>query len=551
MTKRFGILLVAACAAWGSVACHADPDDAAGQAGELADPVRREYALGNITRLYGNVLTANASDRNAAPVKEMVDATHQQLVQVYLDHPEDTQNGSKIMQLFYEMRDVRTMPALLKALEWRTEVNEDHAISSARTLRVLEIDNKGEVAKKLAASLERVTGKRPVDNRMRIEFLRTLGAIGDKAATPVLEKVALRQSEEQNFLINNLAVEQLGLVADPASVKTLVNALFMFDANDPRQRLNRQAPNALVRLGRAPLQPLLDTLALKNPEALKLSNAWIAAVKERAPQMAAQFNAESEVLKETAHALGVLGFREAIDPLIEVSKNEDPGVQLAAAVALASINRSAGDTKKVRDAMLAVYEAQPKIQKMQVLRAMQHMYDEGTLPFLLKVAKTPEQELPDIPIIAMNAYALLADKPEASRAQAAIEADKGPFKPTFKKQNDSLLTVAQACDKDLNCWKGKLDDGDEGVARKAAYMLGRLGRGQDQAITALVNKLDHPKEMVRGDVLSALDYAAVKGSPDAVAKIDAIREQEEGRAIWNHVKDRALQTQAKLAARGK
>jgi hypothetical protein len=55
--------------------------------------------------------------------------------------------------------------------------------------------------------------------------------------------------------------------------------------------------------------------------------------------------------------------------------------------------------------------------------------------------------------------------------------------------------------------------------------------------------------MVRGDVLSALDFAATKGSPAAVKKIEEIRKQEEGRAIWNHIKDRALATQAKLMAR--
>ena len=62
---------------------------------------------------------------------------------------------------------------------------------------------KSEVAKKLAEALDRVTGKRPVDNRMRIEFQRSLGEINDPAASEVLTKVALRQSEEQNFLINN------------------------------------------------------------------------------------------------------------------------------------------------------------------------------------------------------------------------------------------------------------------------------------------------------------------------------------------------------------
>jgi hypothetical protein len=70
-------------------------------------------------------------------------------------------------------------------------------------------------------------------------------------------------------------------------------------------------------------------------------------------------------------------------------------------------------------------------------------------------------------------------------------------------------------------------------------------------ITALVAKTDPPKEMVRGDVLSALDFAAVNGSAEGVAKIEALRKAEEGRAIWSHVKERALATQAKLAARAR
>ena len=38
------------CVMLGLSACHADPDDAAGQAQELSDAVRREYALGNLAR---------------------------------------------------------------------------------------------------------------------------------------------------------------------------------------------------------------------------------------------------------------------------------------------------------------------------------------------------------------------------------------------------------------------------------------------------------------------------------------------------------------------
>lgn len=533
------------------VGCHADPDDAAGQAGELSDPVRREYALGNLTRLYGKALSEAKSDRAAAPVKAFTDGTIELISKTYIDHPEDTQNGAMIMGLLFEMREPRSLPALLKALEWRTEVNEEHAVLAARTLAVIEIPpaQKSAVAKKIAEALDRVSGKRPVDNRMRIEFLRALGEINDPAASEVLTKVALRQSEEQNFLINNLAVEQLGRLADPASVPALIEALYLFDPSDPRNRLNQAVPAALVRIGRPALDPLLKILKGEDAKALAQSKAFIEAIRQRAPDIAKQMNPAAEMRKEAAYAVGVLGFPEAIDALIAASQDADKAVQLGAAAALASINRTDADTTRIREVLVKVYNNQEKIQRMQVLRAMQHLYDPGTLPFLLDLAKAPEDELPDIRVIALNAYALLANKAEAATAQAFIAADDSPYKQTFESQNKAMLAAAAECDVDVACWTKRLDDKDENTARKASYMLARLGRGNAQAVAALVSKLDHPKEMVRGDVLSAIDFAAVNGSPEAVAKIETIRKTEEGRAIWNHVKDRALATQAKLMLR--
>lgn len=536
-----------------AVGCHADPDDAAGQAKELSDPVRREYAMGNLTRLYSKALLDAKSDRSTPAVKAFSDATHEQLVKTYLDAPEDTQNGERIMALFYEMRDPRTLPALLKALEWRTEVNEEHAISAARTLGIIELPagQRTEVAKKLAAALDRVSGKRPVDNRMRVEFLRTLGVLNDPAASEVLTKVALRQSEEQNFLINNLAVEQLGALADPATVPALIEALYLFDPANPGNRLTATVPAALVRIGKPALAPLVKVLEGKDTKALAASKAWIEAIRQRNAGAAEQMNAAAEMKKEAEFALGTLGFSESIPPLLAAAADPDKGVQLGAAVALAQINRSDAETPKLREVIVKIYEGQEKVQRMQILRAMQHLYDSGLQPFLLGVAKAPEEELPDIRVIALNAYAMLANKTESATAKAFIAGDKSPYKGTFESQNATLLKVGTECDEAVACWTKKLDDKDENVVRKAAYMLARVGRNKPDVIKALVSKLDHPKELVRGDVLSALDYVAVSGSPEAVAKIEALRKAEEGRGSWSHIKDRALATQAKLAARGK
>jgi HEAT repeat protein len=290
LVEKLRPLAIVLAHALGGVGCHADADDPAGQAEELSDPVRREYALGNLTRLYGKALADAKSDRNAAPVKHIVDSSIDQLVKTYIEHPEDNHNGELIMALLFEMRDPRSLPALIKALEWRTEVNEEHAITAARTLAVLEVpaNKKAEIVKKLSESLERVTGKRPVDNRMRIEFITTLGALNDPGAVDALTKVVVRQSEEQNFLINNLAVQQLAKIGDPASVPALMEALYLFDPSNPANRLNKAVPLALVRIGRPALEPLLKVVKGEDAKALALSKLWLVAIRQRAPQVAEQ-----------------------------------------------------------------------------------------------------------------------------------------------------------------------------------------------------------------------------------------------------------------------
>jgi len=82
------------------------------------------------------------------------------------------------------------------------------------------------------------------------------------------------------------------------------------------------------------------------------------------------------------------------------------------------------------------------------------------------------------------------------------------------------LETAQECHDDLSCYIGKLDDDEPLVVRKAAYMIARYGRGNDDAIAALVEILDHRATPVRGDALYALDAIATSGSAAGVADVE-------------------------------
>ncbi|MFW5924895.1 MAG: HEAT repeat domain-containing protein [Myxococcota bacterium] len=535
------------------VGCHADEDDAEGQAEELSDPVRRANAISNLQRIYANTLAENGGDRSAPEVKEVADAIHDELTQTYVEHPEDTQNGQEILDLLKEMRDPRTTPALVKALDWRTEVSEEHAIRAAQAIRKMEIPegDKGEVIEALSNAIEKIDGSRPVDNRMRVEFLRALGNLEDRRATSVLVKVMTNQSEDQDFLMNRLAARELGALGDPEAVPDLIRALFLFDPNNPAVRMNDVAAEALVRIGRPAFDPLVKVLKGKHEAANEIAKAYIEAVKGRNARAAAQMDVDMVTSSEATFALGALGFREALDPLLAQTKVDDINRRTNAAIALVRLNHNPEDLGRVRDALKSVYDDVDPQAKPQLIAASRHLYDREMLPFFLKQASDGDSH-PVVRLEAVKAYALLADKGEAKELRSLIKKEKssddGGYREKFKEM-DPALEAAESCDRDVGCWIGKLEDDEKLVQRKAAYMLGRLARGEDKAIDALVDKLSSPEIKVRLAAVAALDRIAVEGSQKAVEKIEELRETESGRSIWTEFAREALPIQARLRGR--
>lgn len=571
------------------IGCHAGPDDPAGQAGELSDPVRRENAIANLMRLYTTALAAADGDRSVETItgddgherpgpKAIADSSVALLTSTYVDHPEDTRNGQQILDLLLEMQDPRGMPAFLRALDWRAEVTEEHAILAATALGRMQVpdDQKGPAIEALSGALDRVQGSRGVDNRMRIQFIRTLGDLEDRRATPILTKVAARLSEDQNFLINRMAVEQIGRIGDPAAVPAMVKGLYLFAPNAPQMRMNDVAAQALVQIGRPALDPLVETLRGDNEQANRIAQNYINAIRQRDENAAAAMDPRTIVVGEACYAIGQLGFREAIDPILSqvtpltsmsvrdaLSDEADQQILSRAhgcVVSLVSINREASDTARIRDALTATYERIPKYWppvapgsgRSQLLVAMQHTFDPGLLEFLYTIARTPEEEVPDLRVLAVRSYAFLANREEAARLRTLIAAEPGPedggFRTNFE-ENAPALDTALECNDDLQCYIGKLGDSNPVVVRKAAYMIARYGRGNEAAINALVEQIDHNDQFVRGDVLYAIDSAATSGSAAAVAEIDRVRGVEEGRSSWNQIKELALAVRARLQAR--
>jgi HEAT repeat protein len=538
--------------------CHAAEDDPGGQASELADPVRRENAIFNLKEIYAKTLAANGGDRNNAEVKAVADATVGPLTSAYLEHPEDRINGLEILNLLYEMRDPRSLPALTEALNWRTEVSEDHAVRAAQTIQALDIPaaDRPAVIQSLARSLERITDSRPEDNKMRVAMIRALGSLKDKGATEILTTIATKQDEKQNFLINRLAAQQLGELRDPSAIPALIKCLFLFAPNHPELRMNDVAAEALILIGRPSLKPLLGVLEGKDPSANAIAKQYIDTIKARRPDLANQMTVRQVTGGEASFALGALGFSEALEPLLQEAASSDTPRKLNAAIALVRMDVPAAEEDRVRSTLKKVYGDLPKgfagvSMRGQLLAAIAHTYDAQMMPFIYEQV-VDKKANPELRIIAVQNYALLANADEGAKLSQAIADEKpseaGGYREKFAEQNP-LLDLAKECDTNVDCWTSKAGSADANKARKGAYMLGRYGEGDAKAMAALVGQLGSEDLGVRLAALMALDQIAVKGSPEAVAKIDELRTREEGQSVWARFRGEALPIQARLRSR--
>ncbi len=542
----------------GFVGCHAAEDDVGGLAKELDDPVRRENAIFHLQKLYTTALANHDGDRANAEVKAIADEVVKPLSDAYIAYPEDRLNGRGILGLLQEMQDPRGLPALLAALNWRTEVSEEHAITAAQTIQTIDVPpaDVSTTIDALSKSLDKITGDRAADNKMRIAMIQALGSMGDKRATAVLERLATNQDGKQNFLINRLAAQQLGELRDPAAIPSLIRCLYLHAPNRPDLRMNDVAAQALVRTGRPSLKPLLKVLDGEDASANAIAKEYIATLRRQRPDLAQTMSVRQVTGAEAAFALGALGFPEAFDPLVQEAKSSDHVRKINAAIALVRLDVASSSEDRVRSALKDAYKSMPSgfsgvRLRSQLLAAMAHTYDDGLLPFILGEL-TDRKNNPELRLVAAQNYALLANKEEAAQMRKAVasepKSEDGGFREKFE-EHEPLLKLADECNKDLGCWANKAKSAQDNDARKAVYMLGRYGESSAQVLTALVEQLGNPQLGVRLGALMAIDHVATKGSKAAVDKIDELKRVEEGRAVWTQFRGEALPIQARLRSR--
>lgn len=557
--KKFAAVLILAL---GLSGCHADADDPVGQAEELSDGARRASAIENLERIYTNTLSANESNRDAPDVVAVRDATVGPLSDILSERLSSAEREA-VLGILRMMRDERSIPALVETLNWETGVNESEAVTAARILMSMDIpaDQHEAVTSALVENFGRIRQERPVDNQMRLEFLRTIGKIGHPSSESFLAEVMTSPVENQSeFQAARLAGQQLSGVATSASTESMIKALYMFGMGNPRARLNDIAGAVLVAIGQPAVAPLLETLRGNNSDANAIAEAYIAAVREVDEGAAEQMSAEQEVSREATVTLGSLGFADAYDALLAETQSEDMFRRVNSAIAIAQLNLPESRSSDVREMMLRVYGSMPNTfegegARAQIVANTRTLFDGSYFDFWLEEGGNSRAH-PEIRLAAVKAMGLIANAEEAQRLGTWLESldrpgedDDDPYLVQFNESTSKAREVAVECDQDVACYIGKLSDSEADVVEKAASMLGRYGRGNAEAVTALVGALSHSNVQVRVAAARAIDRIATGGSPEAVEALAEMQANGAGTASWRAFAPIAIPTLARLRAR--
>lgn len=535
--------------------CRSNPDDAAAQAKDLLDNGKRSVAIGNLTRLYISAMEKASNDRNAAPVKSIMDASLEHLVKAYVEHPEDTKNGKDVLELLAQMRSVKGYPAFIKSLEWRTEISEDHAVLGAKTLAILPLDanQKGEAIAGISKALSRVSGSRGADVRMSEAFISALGAFEDVRGLDPLLAFATKVTPGQTFLLNRLAYEKAAMLKDPKAIPAFINALTAFDPAHPQIRVNDLAQQGLVRIGSAAVPALIEMLNGKDAASNKNSADYTKAVKAMQPNFPIWADANTHA--EAAITLGEIGDSAAIEALLgtlndlptkplalaEGESSTELEKWIASTISLLRTRPTPAQAARIKEVVIKVLGVVPSLRRPQLIVASQHAYDASYIDFWLSVVNKADEE--NARVLAFTAAALLANKTEAQRLKPYLE-KADDYRESFK-QEAASLALAEECDTNVACYASKLSSTNVKVARKAAYMVARLGNEADakKIYDAFEKQTDSE---LRSDMLYAVDHLAVGGNKAIEDALRAYAQKESGTSAWKRIETTSKLLMARL-----
>jgi transcription termination factor NusA len=397
--------------------------------------------------------------------------------------------GGDAIEIFYkalndEEREIRRNGAMALARSGSKEAiaylgNQIGSEEAADALVQVLTDEDSSARKSAAEALGQLGDKRAVaplivtlkdgDPVVRRRVAEALGKLGDERAVASL--VASLQDEDT--FVRRRATTALGQLGSEEAIEPLINAL-----RDQDPTVRQMAAKALEGLKKPVVERLIVNMRDDDP-GVRWKVIETLGIKWEMPELVALADEDSSVRQSAAMALGQLGDKRAVIPLIATLKDEDRNVSQSAAEALGKL----GDERAVEPLLVVLSEDEDQITRRRAAHALRCLGDKRQIDVLL---------------------AMLEDENPKFRREAA----KAVGKLKDKRAIDYLLAA--------------LEDEDLIVRRRAAQALGQLG--DERAVDALLATIEDQEPTLR---LTAARVLGKLGDERAVKSLLAAMKDED------------------------
>lgn len=520
----------------------ADENDPKTWVKRLDEPAQRGAAVKRLGQFFDDAMTTNQKNRDAAPVKALLDMIVEPMAQAYTKGGLDDKTRVDLIKALSDMRDPRTGPALAKALndyESGKSNNDDVRYASQAVKGLAEqgkmtdqavIDAVWNCFTKFAPTKSKsINATTDLHDAVRAVKSPSYGA----KAVPLLKKpVVLDDKSPVNDELDfwqTTAVQIIGDLKydDDAAIKALVGVML----TQNKLKLMNPAKTALLKMPKKAVPVLASALSGTDPEYAK---------------MAAEWGPEKGYVIPLIDVLSYSSTQAALDAILAAMPGADNDTNRAAFTQTLVLFPTAAKTV---DAFKAGYAKLPPIadgpkggpdtgrERMNLLVVAGDFFEPSLAPWILSEAKAAKGDF----VIAAQVNALQAaiklsqpdQKKAVEDAVKALEAQK-----VSKQEQEAITNIRSAydaamsgmdkCQKDATCYLGVLDETVPSAppaanwkAIKAAAMCATLGNtGTATALVGKLNKVLNPG--ARLAVSSAIDHLLPKGDKAVADQLDKI-----------------------------
>lgn len=459
-----------------------------------------------------------------------------------------------------KLDDPAAVPALIDAMDLGVGTGADPAIKSANEANKEIAQALSAIGDKAATEPLTKLAERSKDAYVKVEAINALGALGDVKAVPKLVEIAT--NEELEPYVNKKAVQALGNIGDPGAVPAIKKMLF-----HERKGISFYAESsfAAYQIGKQVADPLLTVLEGQDDGLNKWAeehDIYREALYAKAAQVLGDLNEERAVptlikqvgyvrpggdkdamdvtvmivRRQAAEALGRMHVAAAADAIAKQLKEEEGNLRATYANSLVQI----GDRKVLPQLEACALKGNPMDKTNHARKgcyvALSRLGDEKTL------AKWEAWEKAE-PALSTGACMKEMEFDDAKGKEAAqkhCEELSANIVKTLQ-ENKPRLVAYNECKTDVACWTGKLKAEDPLVRERAAIELGQLRDAK--SVPALMAALTDKNLDARYAAIFATDWVAsgskegLEAAKAGLAKLDEQIETEKDKVHFAKINE--------------